>query len=379
MVVVSDFTNLPLRDYQGLLPDKISTMVEGWLLEAWFRLNPGLTLDDILDRMPNLNRDARGREKLRKNMTEKRTAFRLKARCISWSMNGSQNAMKDRELRHLLLLPENHDCLRHNTTIDLEDRTIQELRQLKEETKASGKYGASKRRPGSDAAQNTGKQNSHASPTTPVPQPSDKRSSYIMPDASTSKGAPIEFGKKRKWNSGYPADEGAPRAKPGKRQQQMERSTSDWQTQDYDYGSPGAIHALLQDEVVDDGGVMVPVKDGVQTHVNAVFTAGADVSEEELQRQIDHLMREIPSWRESVGTAASGGLLSTPSSMMPTPEMRTLSQAPGLSSSRGSDNLPAETATPPSTMAFLQQWDSMLAAMYPTQGPSRVYEHGLFW
>ena len=350
MVVVSDFTNLPLRYYQDL-PDKISTMVEGWLLEAWFRLNPDLTLDDILDRMPNLNRDAVGREKLRKNMTEKRTAFRLKARCISWSINGSQNAMKDRELQHLLLLPQNHDCLRLNTTIDLEDRTMQELRQLKEDTKASGKYGASKRRPGADAARNTSKQNNYAPPTTSVPQPTGSRPSCIMSDASVSKGAPMELSKNRKRDSSYVLDEGVPRTKPSKRRQQAEDSISDWQTQDSGYSSPSAVHALLEDEDVDDGRAMLPMDGNGQTHMNAIFTSDAEVSDEEFQRQIDHIMSGLPAFVESPGTAAFWGPPSTPSSTIPTPEMHTLSQGSGWSSSQGSDGLSAGVSTPALMMA----------------------------
>ena len=345
LIVVGDFTNRPLKHYRDL-PARVSTMAEGWLLEAWFRRNPGLHLDDILDRMFELNRDAVGREKLRKNMTEKRTNFRLRARCVSWSTNASHSAMKDRELQHLLLLPQYSECLRENTTVGLEDRTIQELRQLKQETKASGKYRASNTRLQASAARDPSDANEANSPTSQAARPSHGRFETGVREAPMSIEVPVESGNKRKWNSSYLVDKRELHAKPRKRQQQEERSSSDWQRQDYGCSSPNTTHAVVEDEIVSDGGAMFPLNFDAQTQVNAVFTCDADLSDEEFQHQIDCLMHEIPSWVESPGTAASGGPPSTRSSAILTPGMPTISQNPGLSSFSGIGRILCSSGNP---------------------------------
>ena len=40
-----------LRDFSGVLPQRISSNVEPWLLEAWFRLNSNIQWSDVTDRM----------------------------------------------------------------------------------------------------------------------------------------------------------------------------------------------------------------------------------------------------------------------------------------------------------------------------------------
>lgn len=40
-----------LRDFPGVLPDRITSNVEPWLLEAWFRLNSNIQWSDITDRI----------------------------------------------------------------------------------------------------------------------------------------------------------------------------------------------------------------------------------------------------------------------------------------------------------------------------------------
>jgi hypothetical protein len=45
-------TGTPLRDFKKILPDRISSQVEGWRMQYWFTIDPRITFDDIMARMP---------------------------------------------------------------------------------------------------------------------------------------------------------------------------------------------------------------------------------------------------------------------------------------------------------------------------------------
>jgi hypothetical protein len=91
-----------VRDFP-MLPRKISARVEGWRMEAWFRIDRRLTNDDVLDRI-----DPRWRpteEELERRRADFRTTFHV----AGWSSGSSVAAVMREARRHGIDLD-------HNTT-----------------------------------------------------------------------------------------------------------------------------------------------------------------------------------------------------------------------------------------------------------------------
>jgi hypothetical protein len=85
-----------LRDIP-ILPDHISKDVEGWRLEAWFRFDPRVRKDDLVDRMPLAVRSSYN---TRLSMRVQR--FRKDANVLGWVVKGGKFASEKQRLQQLL-------------------------------------------------------------------------------------------------------------------------------------------------------------------------------------------------------------------------------------------------------------------------------------
>jgi hypothetical protein len=125
LAVVVDITNQPLRNFPEI-PIKISTDVEGWLLEAWSRLNPALTHVDILQRMPYLDPEELTDDEKLKNAKNRlggrRRDFRQKGRCISWELNTSHKSKFDKIIFDQM--SDDPDSVQYGSTRKLADLTL---------------------------------------------------------------------------------------------------------------------------------------------------------------------------------------------------------------------------------------------------------------
>ena len=134
-VVVDGRTGKPLRNISDL-PIVISTKVQGWILEAWMRLDPRMNVEDIIQRMPHLTRqqlEKRGGAALKNSLSGRRKDFRHKGRCLSWEQNTPlQSTFDERIMKDI---HSNPDWVRDQTTRYLLDLTKEEINQLVEENK----------------------------------------------------------------------------------------------------------------------------------------------------------------------------------------------------------------------------------------------------
>ena len=130
-VVVDDRDGQPLRNFPEL-PILISTKVEGWLLEAWMRLNLKLKHEDVMQRMPYLTVDAwAGRDNgggFKNTLSARRRDFRQIGRCLSWEENSPRRSVFDRRL--LEDVASNTEWLANQTTRYLDDLTLPEKKEL---------------------------------------------------------------------------------------------------------------------------------------------------------------------------------------------------------------------------------------------------------
>jgi hypothetical protein len=83
-LVIDVINNKPLRDFSHI-PITVSSNVEGWLQEAWFRQDPSLQAEDLIQRMPykpadNVYKD----RKILNRLVRRRELFRDTGRCLSW-------------------------------------------------------------------------------------------------------------------------------------------------------------------------------------------------------------------------------------------------------------------------------------------------------
>ena len=87
-----DFRGKPIRDFPSL-PSVISSMVEGWRIEAWMRSNSRMTMTDIVARIPVGSAVAGHGTPMPKfksgTMRERARKFRNSAGLISWGPQGS--------------------------------------------------------------------------------------------------------------------------------------------------------------------------------------------------------------------------------------------------------------------------------------------------
>ncbi|ERF70118.1 hypothetical protein EPUS_00305 [Endocarpon pusillum Z07020] len=118
--IIDVINNKPLRDFAHL-PTTISTKVEGWLMEAWFRYDPSLRFEDLIQRMPfKPKHNVYKSRAVINRLVRRRELFRDKGRCLSWmkstwtkkwdlylisEMNSNPNIANPNSTRHLEDLP----------------------------------------------------------------------------------------------------------------------------------------------------------------------------------------------------------------------------------------------------------------------------------
>jgi hypothetical protein len=90
-VILDTTLHVPLRDYAEL-PSTISSVAEGWLIEAWCRVNPVISLDnDIIPRMILYN-DKRSQRV--SSMQARREEFRTRTGCLPWVKRGEYRRLE---------------------------------------------------------------------------------------------------------------------------------------------------------------------------------------------------------------------------------------------------------------------------------------------
>jgi hypothetical protein len=134
MLVIDDLEGRALRNYPDI-PIKIATEVEGWLLEAWFRLNPGLKYMDIIQRMPCMSKDdyRRNRDYMKNTLSARRRDFRHEGRCLSWEDNTARKSLFDLRLKEEV--KNSQQCTLDGSTKSLTDLTRAEVQTIRVENK----------------------------------------------------------------------------------------------------------------------------------------------------------------------------------------------------------------------------------------------------
>jgi hypothetical protein len=135
-VVVDPRDGQPLRNLPEL-PIVISTKVDGWLMEAWMRLNLHIEYEDIIMRMPHLDaekwakKDAPGGFK--NTLSGRRRDFRKLGRCFSWELNTSLSSAYDRTLREDIAADP--EAAQHQSTRSLKDLSKPERTKIEDDAR----------------------------------------------------------------------------------------------------------------------------------------------------------------------------------------------------------------------------------------------------
>lgn len=135
-LVIDTINNKPLRAF-GHVPITVSTNVEGWLQEAWFREDADLEAEDLIQRMPyTAEHNVYGGRKIINRLVRRRELFRDEGRCLSWKKS---NWTKKWDKHLIEEMEANPDETNPNSTRHLKDLTKTETKTFKAETYASGK------------------------------------------------------------------------------------------------------------------------------------------------------------------------------------------------------------------------------------------------
>jgi hypothetical protein len=136
-IVIDVINNKPLRDFRHI-PITISTNVEGWLQEAWFRQDPSLQAEDLIQRMPYTS-DHKVYETRRiiNRLVRRRELFRDEGRCLSWKKT---EWTKKWDLQLIDEMTRNPNNASPNSTRHLKDLTVGEKQTLKDQTYDSGEH-----------------------------------------------------------------------------------------------------------------------------------------------------------------------------------------------------------------------------------------------
>ncbi len=136
-VIIDVITNKPLRAFAHI-PITISTKVEGWLLEAWFRQDASLKAEDLIQRMPYTSTDnVYADRKLINRLVRRRELFRDSGRCLSWTKD---TYTKTWDLNLLEEIKTNPDPADPNSTRHLQDLTVGETTAVKDTIYISGNH-----------------------------------------------------------------------------------------------------------------------------------------------------------------------------------------------------------------------------------------------
>lgn len=128
-LVIDVINNKPLRHFHHI-PITVSTNIEGWLQEAWFRQDPSLQAEDLIQRMPytaenNVYKDRR----ILNRLVRRRELFRDTGRCLSWTKTAWT---KKWDLYLISEMNDNLDKANPNSTLHLTDLTPDQKNALKD-------------------------------------------------------------------------------------------------------------------------------------------------------------------------------------------------------------------------------------------------------
>lgn len=135
--MIDVITNKPLRAFDHI-PITISTKVEGWLLEAWFRQDASLKAEDLIQRMPYTSNDNvyPGRTIINR-LVRRRELFRDSGRCLSWTKD---TYTKTWDLNLLEEIKANPNPADPNSTRHLQDLTVDQTTAVKDAIYISGNH-----------------------------------------------------------------------------------------------------------------------------------------------------------------------------------------------------------------------------------------------
>jgi hypothetical protein len=120
------------------IPAVVSTKAEGWLQEAWFRQDPGLQAEDLIQRMPyTTEHGVYDNRKIINRMVRRRELFRDEGRCLSWKKAIYEKICDLDLIDQMARYPNPAEP---NSTRHLHDLTSEELQAFKDATYVTKKY-----------------------------------------------------------------------------------------------------------------------------------------------------------------------------------------------------------------------------------------------
>lgn len=136
-IVIDVINNRPLRTFPHL-PITISSTVEGWLQEAWFRQDPAVRAEDLIQRMAyTAEHNVYENRNVINKLVRRREVFRNEGRCLSWT-KGVWTKECDRYL--IREMQETHDPANPNSTRHLKDLTPDDKAAFRDKTYMTGNY-----------------------------------------------------------------------------------------------------------------------------------------------------------------------------------------------------------------------------------------------
>jgi hypothetical protein len=136
-VIIDVINNKPLRAFAHI-PTTVSTKVEGWLMETWFRQDPSLKAEDLIQRMPYTSNDnVYASRKFINRLVRRRELFRDTGRCLSWTKDIHT---KKWDVHLINEMTATADPANPNSTRHLKDLNTEENKAFKDETYMSGKF-----------------------------------------------------------------------------------------------------------------------------------------------------------------------------------------------------------------------------------------------
>lgn len=136
-IVIDVINNNPLRSFSHL-PLTVSTKVEGWLQEAWFRMDPSVRAEDLIQRMPySANHNVYKDRKIINRLVRRRELFRNEGRCLSWKKTTYEKKWDLHLIEEMHQKPNPADP---NSTRHLKDLSSNQTLALKDETYVTGKH-----------------------------------------------------------------------------------------------------------------------------------------------------------------------------------------------------------------------------------------------
>jgi len=133
--------NEPMR-HSDHLPITVSTEIPGWMMEAVSRLDPKVTLNDFVDRMPMERPDGKLRRPNKGTLSQRRTRDRERMRIVAWPVPNKNVSYADQKVESEMSSAD----IRNNSTRNLQDLTADDIKVAE-----AVNYGGKLERAGSNA------------------------------------------------------------------------------------------------------------------------------------------------------------------------------------------------------------------------------------